>query len=459
MSDQKSFSQFGKAYQEKVVQALIQDHAFCDQMSDVLDPNYFTLEYLKSVSRVLFDYKQTYKEFPSVELIDVLIRRDETVGEDAIVTSQTSEFLGRVATQPLNGDMKFVQQSSLEFCQRGALISAVSQVLDRVEEKDYGSIQRIMKEALNKGAPRDAGHEYNDGIHSRTRKSVRQPISTGWPAIDKVLNGGWERQTLSTFIAPTGAGKSMFLVNVASAALERGLNVLYCTLEMADWKIGLRADSYFSGVPINDVADNEERVASIVKEKAKGRLIIKEWPTKQASVQTIRAHIQKLEQTKEFKPDIIVLDYADLLRGTRGYGEKRHELEGIYEELRGLAQEFNAVVVTADQTNRAGLNDEIVTLQSIAESYAKATVCDLIITISRKMEDKQNGTGRLFVAKSRLGDDGMVFNFLLRPATVKVRVLDQHENPLEMMMQDQGEYKKLLADRYKSMAGGDDTKK
>jgi replicative DNA helicase len=223
---------------------------------------------------------------------------------------------------------------------------------------------------------------------------------------------------------------------------------------MADWKIGLRADSYFSGVSINDVPDNTDKVKQSISEKCKGRFIVKEWPTKTASVQTIRAHIQKLEQTKDFKPDVVLVDYADLLRASRGYGEKRHELEGNYEELRGLSQEFNCVMVTADQTNRGGMNEELVTLTAIAESYAKATVCDLIMTVSRTVADKENGTGRLFIAKSRLGEDGVVFPFLFRPATVKVDVLDKSVNPVEAMLSNPEQAKKTMAERFMKMQSG-----
>lgn len=446
------FSEFGRTHQEKILQALIQDSAYADQMSDVLDPKYFSLLYLQEITKKVFEHHSKYRESPSIELIEIMLRQDEDASSDDILMTQAREFLARSKSNPLNGDMRYIQDNSLEFCRRQELIRAMSQCLDKVDEKDYDSINRIVKDALNRGAPRDAGHEYNDNLSARVKKNIRQPIATGWPPIDKVLNGGLERGTLTTFIAPTGAGKSMFLVNVACSIVEQGLNVLYVTLEMAEWKIGLRADSYYTGIAINEVPDNEEKVREIIGRKAKGRLIIKEWPTKMATPQTLRSHLQKLEQTKEFKADCLILDYADLLRGTRSYGEKRHELEGVYEELRAIGQEFNIPVVTADQTNRAGLNDDVVTLSSIAESYAKATVCDLIMTISRKMEDKQNGTGRLFVAKSRLGDDGMVFNFLLRPATVKVRVLDQSENPLQIMMGDTKEMQKMIQDRYSKLA-------
>lgn len=454
MSDERdtgSFSKMGRSYQERVVQALFQDPRYADQMSDVLEPKYFSLDYLEVMSRMLFDYQKEYKEFPSLGLIEIMVSNDESLSKNDVLVTQVRDFVKRAAENPLNGDMQWIQDNSLEFCKRAACVHALTKALEKIEDKDYESITKIMKDALNRGASRDAGHDYSDGLGSRSKKNRRDPISTGWKPVDKVLNGGWERGTLSTFIAPTGAGKSMFLVNVAAAAIAQGLNVLYVTMEMADWKIGLRADSYFSGIPINEISDNVEKVQAAIGSNVKGRLIIKEWPTKSASVQMIRAHIQKLEQLREFKPDIVIVDYADLLKSSGGYGDKRHELEGIYEELRGLGQELKMVMITADQTNRGALNEELVTLGAIAESYAKATVCDLIFTVSRTMEDKQNGTGRLFVAKSRLGDDGMVFSFQLRPATVKVTVLDHSENPVSKTLNDPEEFRKAMANRAVNM--------
>jgi replicative DNA helicase len=240
----------------------------------------------------------------------------------------------------------------------------------------------------------------------------------------------------------------MFLVNVGAAAIEAGLNCLYVTLEMADYKIGLRFDSYFSGVEINSIPEHQQEVEQAARAKVKGRLWVKEFPTKGATVQTIRSYIQRLQATKNFTPDVLVLDYADLMRGSRGYADKRFELEGNYEELRALAQEFNMVAVTADQTNRSGLDQEIVSISQIGESYAKATVCDLIMTVSRTMEDKQQNTGRLFIAKSRLGKDGVIYPFILNPATVKVRLLDETVDIEDILAQEQGRQQKQMAKKY-----------
>ena len=447
MSD-GTFAQFGPQYQEKIVQALFQDFQFGEQMMDVLEPKYFDLEYLKEIVSKFYRHRKEYKTFPSSMVVDVMAKSDPDL--NGALRGQISSFLPRLS-EPLNGDMKFIQASSLDFCKRQIVKEAMIQAIDRIESQDYDSIQKILKDALGRGVSHDLGHDYLSGLSARGERSVRSPVPTGWPVLNKVLNGGWERGTLATFIAPTGAGKSMFLTNCSAAAIANGLNSLYVTCEMADFKIGLRHDAYFSGISINDVPQNVEKVQGEIDRNVKGRLYIKEFPTKTATVQTIRNYIQRLASTKGFMPDVVVIDYADLLRTSRGYGEKRFELEAVYEELRALAQELNVVMITADQTNRAGLEMEVVTIAQIGEAYSKATVCDLIMTISRRMEDKQTNSGRLFVAKSRLGGDGMVFPFLLNTATVKVSILDQGVDPITQFLNENSNLQEKMGERFQKL--------
>ena len=445
----ETFSKMGRSYQEKVVQALIQDYDFAEQMADIINPKYFEVKYLQDIVTTLYKHKTKYKTYPSLEVLDVMIVRNEDADQD--VARQVKDYFAKITETPLNGDKAFIEESSLEFCKKQSLKEGLIKAIDMMESGAYDAVQTVIKEALNRGGARDMGHEYSEGFEQRGQKSVRKPVSTGWGPLDKAFNGGYERGTLTTFIAPTGAGKSMFLVNCGAAALEQGLNVAYITLEMADWKIGLRFDSYYSGVEINAVPDNKDHVKTEALSKVKGKLFIKEWPTKTASVQTIRAYLQKLAATKGFVPDMLVVDYADLLRGSNGFKDKRFELEGIYEDLRAISQEYNMIVVTADQTNRSGLDMEIVTIGQIGESYAKATVCDVIMTISRRMEDKQSDSGRLFLAKSRLGQDGVVFPFLLKTSTVKVTLLEVGEDPIEHFMKNQQNKNKTIADRYSKL--------
>ena len=446
MDPRDTFAQFGRTYQEKVLQAMMQDSLFADQMLDVLKPKMFDVEYLQEVATAFFDHKKKFKTFPSADVLEVIVTKDNEIERD--LSLQVKEFLNRTKEHPLNGDAPYIQDSSLEFCKKQTMKDAIIQAIDKMEERRYDDISGIIRSALAAGASRDLGHDYSAGFGQRATRVETKRIPTGWVPLDKVLNGGWERGTIGTFIAPTGAGKSHFLVNAGAAAVAEGFNVCYITLEMADYKIGLRFDSYYSGVELNHIPDHASKVEEVAKSKVKGRLFIKEFPTKAATVQTIRSYLQRLQAIHEFTPDLVCIDYADLLRGARGYADKRFELEGNYEELRALAQEFKMVVLTADQTNRSGLDMEVVTIGQIGESYAKATVCDLIMTVSRTMEDKQANTGRLFVAKSRLGRDGMIFPFLMNPATVKVSMLAENTNIEDVLEESKAKALERVGETY-----------
>jgi replicative DNA helicase len=465
MLEGKDFGEMGRSFQEKVCQLLFEDNLYAEMMLDVLQPKHFTYAHLQELSNILNEHRNKYKTFPSLEMA-LLQLRQGAGGEDPALMVMAVEFFKKTQESPIGGDRPFIEESSLEFCKRQTLVAAVGKCLEQIEGKKYDSIAGTIREALDKGTPRDHGHDYHEGVERRAEQAVREPISTGWPVMDKYLNGGWERKTIATFIAATGAGKSMVMVNCAAALVEQGLNVLYVTLEMADFKIGLRADSWYSGVAIDDVGKKKDEVRASIDARAKGKLIIKEWPTKRASVETIRGHVQRLKQTRGLKFDAIIVDYPDLLKSVRSYGEKRHELEGNYEELRGLAQEENCVMIVADQTNRSGLDQELVTISNIAEAYSKATVCDLIITVTRTQQDKIEGTGKFLIAKSRLGADGVILPFMMNTRNnVRVTVLDHNVDPVTQMIQAQGEegMKNMLAKRAaefqaarKKKAGGDE---
>lgn len=457
MTDTVSFEQMGRGYQEKVLQALFEDSQYAEMMVDVFDSSYFTYVHLQRLAENFFEYRGRYRMFPSADVSLLQLQQDDA-GQDPAMMAMASDFVGRMKSTPLNGDKAWIEESSLEFCKRQKLIQTVGKLLEQIEGKRYDQLAGTLRDALDKGSPRDHGHDYSEEVEVRAEKSVRDPIPTGWAVLDRHLGGGWERKTITTFIAPTGAGKSMALVNCSAALVAQGYKVLYVTLEMADYKIGLRHDSWFSGLSIDDSSkvENRDAIKAAIAERAKGRLIIKEWPTKRATVETIRAHVQRLIQTKGFTPDAIVVDYPDLMRAMKSYGEKRHELEGNYEELRGLAQELNCVMIVADQTNRGGLDEELVTISNIAEAYAKATVCDLIITITRTAEDKMDGMGKFFIAKSRLGSDGIVLPFTLKTSkNVRIDVMEPNTDPITTMMRTKSpeEMNKFMRDRIDEIEG------
>ena len=218
---------------------------------------------------------------------------------------------------------------------------------------------------------------------------------------------------------------------------------------MADSAIGNRYDSCLTGVPLNDLYTMKELVYEAVQE-VEGTLIIKEYPTKSASTRTLSTHLEKLRK-RDIKPDMIIVDYGDLLRPVTYQKEKRNELESIYEELRAIAQENQCPLWTASQTNRSGLNAEVITMESISEAFNKCFVADFIFSVSRTVDDKNNNTGRVFVAKNRNGPDGLVYPIFMDPASVKIKVLQPTgETPGEIIENSAKKQAENLKEKYKN---------
>lgn len=241
---------------------------------------------------------------------------------------------------------------------------------------------------------------------------------------------------------------SHFLVQIGAEALRVGKNVIHYTFELSETAVGLRYDSNLCDIPCSDIIDRKEEVIEFYKNNKLGRLIIKEYPTGTASVQTIRNHIEKL-LLKSFVPSIIVIDYADIMKSSRKFDSLRHELKLVYEELRNMAMDINVPLWTASQANREASNSEIVGLENMSEAYGKAMVADVVLSISRKPNEKASGAGRIFVAKNRAGRDGMLYPMQINTAMSKFRLTDSNEMSLDdAMKSDSHGMKKLLKEKW-----------
>ena len=211
------------------------------------------------------------------------------------------------------------------------------------------------------------------------------------------------------------------MVHLGTQALKEGKTVVHYTLELQDMVVASRYDACLTTIPLESLAAFKEKIYEEVQD-IEGKLIVKEYPTKTASTQTIRNHLEKLRM-RNVEVDMIVVDYGDLLRPVRYLKEKRNELESIYEELRAIAAEYKCPVWTASQTNRSGLNAEVITMESISEAFNKCFVSDFIFSISRTVEDKMTNSGRMFIAKNRNGPDGLIFPIFMDTSNVCIKVL------------------------------------
>lgn len=430
------------------------DREWASQMYEVMLPTFFELNYLQYLTRLYFTYYEQYKAFPTLQLLISIIREDLSEGQDIILRDQIVEFLHRLKSNPHPGDIGYVKDKALDFCKRQAFKDALHKAVELIQTDKFDSVISLMKDAVSIGMPHSIGHDFHEDIEARFVKAHRIPCPTGLPRIDApdILDGGLGRGEIGVVTANTGVGKSHYLVAMGANALRSGKNVLHYTFELTETAVGRRYDSNLTDIDINDLMTSKKKVLDFYEKQDLGRLIIKEYPTGAASVITIRNHIEKLS-LKGFKPSLIVIDYADIMKSTKAYDSLRHELKLVYEELRNLAMEMNIPVWTASQANRDSANSDIVGLENMSEAYGKAMVADVVISISRKAMEKATGHGRLYVAKNRAGRDGILFPMLINTAQSRITLLDESELTLnEAVGQDSSSAKELLRAKWREVS-------
>jgi hypothetical protein len=421
-NNQLDFSKFGKNFQEKLAQLMFQDRQFADQLREVLDLNFFELKYIQLFCKKLFDYRDKYDMYPSSNIMNTVLRTELEEDNEAL-NKQVRDFFARILASPEIEDEDYIKDTSLDFCRRQKIKEALVKSAGLMNKSNsLDEIGVIVTSALKLGTDNNYGYDYKLDFEKRFMLKERNPVSTGWDRVDGITQGGLGRGELGVVIAPTGAGKSMALVHLGAMAVKAGLQVVHYTLELSDTVVASRYDACLTGVPLTNLMDEKEMILEEVK-NVRGKLIIKEYPTKTASTSVIKNHLKRIASAGQ-KVDMIIVDYGDLLNPTVRYKEKRTELETIYEELRAIAMEFVCPVWTASQTNRSGLNAEVVTMESISEAFNKCFVADFIFSVSRTVDDKKTNSGRIFIAKNRNGPDGIVMPLYMDTSVVKMEVLE-----------------------------------
>jgi replicative DNA helicase len=449
------FKNYGKRFQEQIFQGLLTDHAWATQVIEVMKADYFDLKYLAFLTDRYFKHFEKYKCFPTMQLLVSIVKEDLKAGPDAILKDQIIDFLTRMRANPDVGDLGYVKEKTLDFCKRQAFREALEKAVEMVATDKFESVVDLMKHAVSVGMPNTVGHDFLEDAEARFVKINRNPCPTGLDVIDSkdILRGGLGRGELGVVVAATGVGKSHWLVAMGAHALKLGKNVVHYTFELTETSVGLRYDSNLCGISSSDVPDRKDEVLKTYETMDLGRLIIKEYPTGAATVQTLRSHIEKLS-LKGFIPSLIIIDYADIMRSSRTFDSLRHELKLVYEELRNLAMELNLPIWTASQSNREGSNADVVGLENMSEAYGKAMVADVVMSLSRKPSEKADGSGRLFVAKNRAGKDGVLFPIHIDTSQSRIKVLDENSLTLsESMTQDGSDAKKLLRKKWQEVTG------
>lgn len=430
-NNENTFLQLGKPFQEKVMQALIADKQWAMSFIEVFNiDECFEYPPLKVLATIYINYFKRYKEFPSLDLLKSIVRDEYSNNSDLIIREKASALLAKIEKSENLSDLPWVKEKAFTFCRQQLLKAALLKSSEVITTEKYETVVDLMKSAIAAGMATNSGHDYNIDIDARYSETYRNPVSTGLPQLDdrKIMNGGLGMGEVGIVVAPTGVGKSHMLVHLGAAAMMTGKNVFYYTMELNERLVGIRFDSHLINVSSTDCMDQKDVIKEYFSKNSEtlGRLFIKQYPTRTITASTMRAHIEKMSYTG-IKPDLIVVDYAGIIRSSERYDLPRLEMQCVIQELRKLAQELTIPLWTALQSNKEGAKSDIIDVTNMAESYGQASEADFVLGLQRKSEQKSTGYGNLFLAKSRLGIDGIQYAIHLDTARSRLKILTDEE--------------------------------
>lgn len=402
MSVLNQLNQYGVSFQIKVLSSLLKHREFLQSIYDILEEDYFDNPAHKWIVEEILKYYYKYHTTCTLDVLQVEVKKIENEVLKVSVIEQLKE-----AYKASNEDQEFVEQEFSNFCKNQQLKKALLSSVELLEKGQYDDIRYLIDTALKAGQDKNIGHEYEKDTETRYRLEERSPIATPWEHVNELLQGGLGIGDLGIIFGNPGGGKSWMLTALGAMAVAQGRVVLHYTLELSESYVGRRYDAAFTGIRIQDLGLSRTQVDEAIN-KLPGKLIIKEFSMGKASISTIESHVQKMKDLGH-KPDLIIIDYVDLLKSKRKSVDRKDEIDDVYISTKALARDLKVPVWTVSQVNRAGAKDDVIEGDKAAGSYNKIMIADFAMSLSRKRIDKVNGTGRAHIMKNRYGGDGMTY--------------------------------------------------
>jgi len=399
---------FDLGYQRSILSLMLQDYLFLGLSAQYLEPKLFDSEVLAWFFIIIRDYYMDYRARPTKkymkrQLIKAL-RKGKIKSKKSINEAKT--LYGKLWKSVKDAD--YLIDEVRQFVRHQAIKNAMLHTVSLLEQERYDDVEEVMQEAFRAGlAGIDIGTEYFTDFRERivNRRRERLTVSTGIPELDKHLSfGGLNEKEMGMVLAPPSIGKSMCLLHIAKAALVRKHKVALYTLEMSEDAYAERFDSSWSGVNMqqdNPALGRVFKRINAMKSQYGSPLVIKEFPTSTATVNTIRSHLDHLESMLDFVPDLIIVDYAELMQAVNKRNEHRLAIGEVVKELRGLAVERGVPLWSAAQANRKALSKKTITIEDLSESFESAKHADVIIALCQTKEEKKEEMMRIFLAKNR----------------------------------------------------------
>ena len=417
MQSEDTLSKYGQSFQTKVVAALLSDDRMLDTLGDVINKKFFESEANKWIVDEVMAHYSDYHRVPSLDVFKVQVSKIDNPSLQKTIVAQLKEVY-----QSIGGlDLQYIKDEFTSFCINQNLKSVIVQSIDLLKSGNYDRIKDLVDKAMKVGVNADLGMDYLIDFEERYDETARDTVRTDWECINELMNGGLGPGELGVVVAPSGVGKTWVLAALGAAAVKAGKTVAHYTMELSQGYVGLRYDTVFTHIASANLTQKRDEVLDKVK-RLKGKLKIKYYPPKGASSKTIQAHLEKMIAAGN-KPDLIIVDYADLLLSHSNKTDSTYaEQGGVYIDLRGMSGELGIPIWTASQTNRSAIDSEVIEADKIADSYAKVMNADFIMSLSRKAKDKLNNTARVHIMKNRFGQDGITFPTKMDTTTGTIEV-------------------------------------
>jgi replicative DNA helicase len=418
---------------------LVYNEEYGRKVIPFLKEEYFSDYSDKVVYGLIWDYVKEYNNFPSKEALAIELSNKEGVNQ------HTFENCKEIITS-LEADketkLEWLVDKTEQFCQEKAVYNAIMKSIEIIDNKDNknskGAIPQILSDALGVSFDTHIGHDLLDDADARfdfyRARETRIPFDLHY--MNEITNGGVPKKTLNIIIAGTGVGKSLAMCHMAAANLMAGYNVLYITLEMAEERIAERIDANLLDITVDDlrIIPKETFTKKIekLKQKVKGKLKIKEYPTATAGSANFRHLLNELKIKKNFVPDIIYIDYLNICISSRiknGANVNSYTLvKAIAEELRGLAVEHDIPIFSATQANRAGYSNSDMGLENTSESFGLPATADFMFALISTEE--LEGMGQIMVKqlKNRYSDPGVNRRFVVGVDRSRMKLYDAEES-------------------------------
>jgi replicative DNA helicase len=410
MATNKNFEYLGNNFQIQLLNQIIVDKEFSHTIIDVIENNYFENKYFKIIIQMIREYYIKYDHTPSFETLEQ-VAKSELQQETAVKV--VLDTIKKIKDAPIDG-VDFVQEKALKFCKQQELqkvMKKAQKIIDGGEFENYDTLEELVREALLVGSKDTSAMDVFSNLDQVLDDDYRHPIPMGIPGIDRLLKGGLAKGEIGVILAPTGVGKSTLTTKIANHAFNLGFNVLQVFFEDNPKVIQRKHFTLWTKIHPDELSDKKEEVMSKVKEIKEtmpNELILKKLPSDTRTMLQIKNEVRKMIADGT-KIDMVILDYIDCVVPDKNLGDEWKSEGSVMRAFEAMCHELNIVGWTATQGNRSSISSDVVTTDQMGGSIKKAQVGHVIITVAKSLQQKEMKLATIAITKSRIGDDGVVF--------------------------------------------------